>query len=169
MVMVLAGSFSALSQGIQMAGTARSEQFAEQLLTSEMEFLKTLPWENIYDDSMPDEILVDADNSSLHYIIEGSYTATETRNLFTGVNFNKDSNSSRSIRARDWFNGEFPLRDATLDVTLTDPYNSGTYDDIQRVVTYTLSWKEVDGRVMTKEAEFLFCKSGVHDSFVPIL
>lgn len=170
MTLVLAGSFSALSQGTQMAGQARSEQFVDQLVNSEIQFLKTLNWES-FDDI--DKVYVP--NSTAQYLMvqaKGSdaFSVEETQKLFTGQNFTKKvSGSNYPIVSRNFFNNTngIPVRNLTLSVNSINHYDG--QDREKKTLEYTFSWEAVDGRQMSRTVEFAYCKNGIHDSFVPSL
>lgn len=160
MTMVLAGAFSALSQGSQLANRARNEQMVDQLLKNEVQFLKTLAFDSF---DTVDRVFVPGSTTQL-YLAETSFTVAETEKLFTGQTFTKSvGGTTLTFVGRPFFQGEFPLIDAQLSVVSTNYDNNDPTE--RKELVYTLTWKEVDGRVMTREVEFLFCKNGIFDSF----
>ena len=147
MTLVLAGSFSALSQGAQMAGQARSEQFVDQLIHNELQYLKTLNWSSF---DRQNNRVYDAELSNI-ILREQTYSVADTESLFQG---------------RSYFQGSIPVRDLSLNFNYR---SDGSGDSERKTLTFTFTWKEIDGRDMSRTVEFVYCKNGVHDSFVPAL
>jgi len=144
MTMVLAGSFSALSQGMQMASQARGEQFADQLLDNEIQYLQTLSW---FSFATVNKVY---DSDGVLLLEEKQYTHSETEGLFN---------------SRDYFKGDIPLRDMTLKVNSLNEFD-GTFKE-RKLLTLTLEWKDIDGKSMSRDVEFIYSKDGIFDSPVP--
>lgn len=144
MTMVLAGAFSALSQGMQMSSQARGEQFADRILTSEVSFLQTLNWSSF---SQVNKVV---DGSGALLLEERHYTNAETMDLLAN---------------RGYFAGDIPLRNMRLKVDSINQFPGTSYE--RKLLTLTLSWNDIDGRNMSREVEFIFSKDGIYDSNVP--
>lgn len=108
MTMVLAGSFSALSQGVDMANRARNEQFADRILNNEVQYLRTLSWNEI-------------NQSNIDGLEAKPYSHAETVSFLSGT--------------REYFDGNVPLRDLKLDVDHTSSHSS-TRKHIELTLTW---------------------------------
>jgi Tfp pilus assembly protein PilV len=97
MTLVLTGSFSALSQGVDMSNRARNEQFADRLLNNEIQYLRTLSWKDI------------EDNSDIADLDEKTYSHSETLSFF---------------KSRGYVEGDIPMRNLQLDADFTKSHGN---------------------------------------------
>ena len=122
MTMVLAGSFTALSRGVDLANQARSEQFADRLLNNEISYLRTLSWEDIDSsnvDGLRDKTYTEAQTLAFFKTTRGFVDADiPMRDLQLTVDFNKTHSGSRKHieLTLDWkeINGRSMTRTATF-------------------------------------------------------
>ena len=108
MTLVLAGSFSALSQGIDMSNRARNEQLADRLLNNEIQYLRTLSWDRI-------------DSSNIDGLRDTHYSESETLSFFKST--------------RGYFDGNIPMRNLQLEADFSKTH-SNTRKNIDLTLTW---------------------------------
>ncbi len=97
MTLVLAGSFSALSQGIDMSNRARNEQLADRLLNNEIQYLRTLSWDLI-------------DRTNIDELSDKTYNESETHSFFKST--------------RGYFDGDIPMRNLRLEADFSKTHSN---------------------------------------------
>lgn len=108
MTMVLAGSFTALSRGIDLANQARSEQFADRLLSNEISHLRTLTWDDI-------------DSSNIGGLMEKTYSSSDTLTFFKST--------------RGYIDNDVPMRNLQLAVDFSKTH-SGSRKHIELTLNW---------------------------------
>lgn len=137
MAFAIATSITALNEGFRALDTARNTTIAAQLMQSEMEDLRMLPW----DASAP----------------ANSITSLETAQGPTGTVVPIDNSFTNGDPAAIAVVDRFTINRLITDV-------SGTSD--LKNIELTATWKGIDGRSHTVEYNTYYAKDGLHDYFV---